>query len=450
MKKLMLSLALLTICVGGTSAQGTAEKQGSWKAYDITVKANSLSQQETPEAMSEAAKLYAEAESIIKNDIEEAKVKEKYSKVALLYVQNAELQNYKLLPMFSKIQKNEAFDTLAFCQGVENIVDSYNVAADFNSKPNSKGKVKADKNLVAKCSDGLKSVAMYYYYCGMFKANQGDKKACADYYLKFAQLPYNSVALTEADKNALLESNKKTYAEARYFAAYNYYGAKAWKEAIAACDEALKDTVGVKDLFAIKCSAYSELKDTTSWEKTLVEAAERTGDSNYYKSLIAIMIEQKNVEKAKSWAQKLIQKDPNNKLNWYLQGTIVLGFNEFDEARKSFEKALALDPNYPDALYYMGIAYYNDITNQIQSGKFQFIGTNKAVTKKNQALYDKELAEVMSYFEKAKGYLEHLREVTPDNPKQWASALQMVYSSMNLEDKAKEMDRLIEESNRAN
>lgn len=450
MKKLVFSLALASMCAGTMYAQAPTEKQGSWKAYDMTMKANGLMQQADPGSVQEANSLFEQAENIIKNDIEESKAKEKFAKTALLYVQNAELQNYKLLPSFGKIQNKMPFDTLAFCQGVEAIVSSYNAAAEYNRKPNSKGKVKVDKKLEAKCSDGLKSVAMYYYYCGMFKADQGDKKACADYYSKFAQLPYTSVALTEADKNSLIEANKKTYAEARYFAAYNYYGAKAWDEAIKACDVALKDTLGTKDLYAIKCSAYSEKKDTVAWQNTLVEAAERTGDTNYYKSLIALMIEQNDVEKATSWAEKLVQADPQNKVNWYLKGTIVLGFNDFDAARSCFEKALAIDPDYPDALYYMGITYYNDITSQMQAGKFQFIGTNKPVTKKNQALYDEELSKVTGYFEKAKEYLEHLREVTPDNPKQWASALQMVYSSLDMDDKAKEMDALIENSNRAN
>ena len=448
MKKIMLSLALASMCVGSASAQAPAEKQGSWKAYDITVKANNLMQQDSPEAIKEANELYAQAESIIKNDIEESKAKEKYSKVALLYVQNAELNNYKLLPMFGKIQQNQAFDTLAFCQGVENIVSSYNTAAEYNVKPNEKGKVKTDKKLVIKCSDGLKSVAMYYYYCGMFKAAQGDKKACGDYYLKFAKLPYESLALTEADKNELIETNKKVYAEARYFAAYNLYGAKAWNEAIAACDEALKDTVGVKDLFAIKCSAYSEMKDTVAWQKTLVEAAERTGDANYYKSLIALMIEQNDVEKAKAWADKLVKADPDNKVNWYLKGTIVLGFNEFDNARESFEKALAIDPNYPDALYYMGIAYYNEVAQNRLEGKYKLYGVVDSPNKKYQAQFDQEKAEVTGMFEKAKQYLEKLRSITPDNPKLWASALQMVYSSMGMDDKAKEMDILIESANR--
>ena len=65
------------------------------------------------------------------------------------------------------------------------------------------------------------------------------------------------------------------------------------------------------------------------------------------------------------------------------------------------------------------------------------------------ALYDKELATVKGYYKKAKPYLEHLRELTPDEPKRWASALQMVYSSLQMKEQAKEMDDLLDAANKA-
>ncbi len=65
------------------------------------------------------------------------------------------------------------------------------------------------------------------------------------------------------------------------------------------------------------------------------------------------------------------------------------------------------------------------------AGKFKYIGTNRRIEGKGQAayakekaIYDKELATVRSYYEKALPYLEHLRELTPNDAKRWASPLQ--------------------------
>ena len=52
-----------------------------------------------------------------------------------------------------------------------------------------------------------------------------------------------------------------------------------------------------------------------------------------------------------------------------------------------------------------------------------------------------------SYYAKAKPYLEHLRELTPDDAKRWASPLQMVYSSLDMKEQANEMDELLRAAN---
>ena len=127
---------------------------------------------------------------------------------------------------------------------------------------------------------------------------------------------------------------------------------------------------------------------------------------------------------------------------------------DYAAARESFGNALAIDPDFQDALFNMGTCYINDIYDQRVSGKFKYIGTDRriegkgeAAYKKEKAIYDQELATVKSYYEKAKPYLEHLRELTPDDAKRWASPLQMVYSSLDMKEQANEMDELLRAAN---
>ena len=163
------------------------------------------------------------------------------------------------------------------------------------------------------------------------------------------------------------------------------------------------------------------------------------------------------MQEATSLAEKLTVDSPNDKMSWYMRGAIELNVKkDYEAARKSFEKALAIDPNFEDALFNMGTAYINDIYDQRVSGKFKYIGTNRRIAGKNEAaykkekaIYDQELATVRSYYEKARPYMERLRELTPDGAKRWASPLQMIYSSLNMPAEAKQMDALLEQANQA-
>ena len=145
MKKVFLSLALFVAGIGGTWAQNAGVKVGSWKAFDKIAKADKLMEQRNSEAFEQANALYAEAEGILNADIEKAGAEQKTDKLAQLYYQNAQLQNKMLTPILNNAQQGLPFDTLAFCKRVDNIIASFNSSAEYNKKPNAKGKVKEDQ-----------------------------------------------------------------------------------------------------------------------------------------------------------------------------------------------------------------------------------------------------------------------------------------------------------------
>ena len=99
-------------------------------------------EQRNSEAFEQANALYAEAEGILNADIEKAGAEQKTDKLAQLYYQNAQLQNKMLTPILNNAQQGLPFDTLAFCKRVDNIIASFNSSAEYNKKPNAKGKVK--------------------------------------------------------------------------------------------------------------------------------------------------------------------------------------------------------------------------------------------------------------------------------------------------------------------
>ena len=454
MKKFLLSLAVFALAVGSGMAQG-AQKQGSWKAYDKIQQGDKLMGVRNSESFAQAQARYAEAETILKEEIAKAEAEQKTDKLALLYLQNGQLQDKLFNTVLNNAQQGLPFDTIMFCQRIDNIIESYNKAADYNMKPNAKGKVKPDANVSNYAKLRLLGVTTLYYNCGAFMDAMGKKQESVDYFQKFVDFPRKAVVFSPTEIDSIYNAGAKIYSTARFNLALQNYYLKNWDKAIACCDEALKDTVGVHDLYLIKINSYGEKKDSAAWKRTLIEAAQRTGKSSYLQNLMYYYIQNNNIAEADELVTKLVADYPNDKMAWYMKGSIELNVKkDYAAARESFGKALAIDPDFQDALFNMGTCYINDIYDQRVSGKFKYIGTDRriegkgeAAYKKEKAIYDQELATVRGYYEKAKPYLEHLRELTPDDAKRWASPLQMVYSSLDMKEQANEMDELLRAAN---
>lgn len=457
MKKLILSLALILASVAGAQAQQQAgfPKPGSWKANDKIQKGENLINQRNSEAFAQGMALYKEAEGILNDEITKATTEQKSDKLALLYLQRAQLMGRVLQPELESASSGMPFDTIAFCNIVDNIIGDYNASEENNNKPNAKGKVKADPTVKLHNKVGIMGMLTLYYNCGAFMDAMGKKQESVNYFQKYVDLPKVSPVFTEAERDSIYHANAKIYGTARFNLALQNFYLKNWDKAVACCDEALKDTIGVHDLYLIKINAYGEKKDSAAWERTLIEAAQRTGSSSYLQNLMYNYLQNNKIDQATAMAARLVVEKPDDKMSWFMKGAIELNIRkEYEEARKSFGKALAIDPDFQDALFNMGIAYINDIYDQTNSGKFKYVGTERKITGKNQAaynrekaIYDQELATVKSYYEKARPYMEHLRELAPNDAKRWASPLQMIYSGLGLSDEAKEMDLLLEEAN---
>ena len=224
----------------------------------------------------------------------------------------------------------------------------------------------------------------------------------------------------------------------------------------------VNDSVNLHDLYYIKLAALGESKDSVSMQKTLLEAYQRTGQEVFFLQLMQMYMNSGKTNEAVDIANKAVAEDPNNKTSWYVKGYVELYLQKnYQDAREAFEKALAIDPDYANALYLISVAYTDEIVNKVNSGKYVYIGKNRnivgrgkgaaaeAAYKKQKAIYDKELNEVKSYYRKAQGYLEHLRDIAPNMVNKWAPALQTVYTNLGMKDKAKQMDNELDAYNQS-
>ena len=388
--------------------------------------------------------------------VETALANPKTTQFAKIYNLGGQIEQRIFNPELIKAANSLPFDTLVFCTHLDKSVEFFTKSEEANNKPDEKGRVKADKVIGLSNKLAIMNMLDYYNYAAMFMNASGNKEKSIEYFQKYADMPKNPV-FTQAETDSIYQSKAQSYQQTRFNLAYLYYQSKDWDKTIAACDEALKDTMGTHDLYVMKIGALGEKKDSAAWINALAEAAAVTGSSNFQQTLLFYYMQNQKIADAEALAAKLVSEKPNDKNSWFMKGAIELNVKkDYAAARESFQKALDIDPDFCDALFNMGTAYINDIYDQRVSGKFKYIGTNRSITGKGQAayakekaIYDKELATVKSYYEKAKPFLEHLRELTPNAPKRWASALQMVYSSLQMKEKAKEMDDLLEAANNA-
>lgn len=462
MKKLFLLAAVLLAGIGTANAQSD-QHIGSYKANDMVRRADNLLGKRDSESFAAAQKLLSDAEAQLQTDIDKAKADGKSDKLALLYLQNATLQGKLLNPILSNASSGIPFDTLQFCQHVDNATESFSNAAYYNKQPNAKGKVKEDIFVSMQTKFGVLQMLTYYYNCATFMDAMGKKQESLDYFQKYVDLPAKSAAFTQQEGDSIYSANAKYYTLARFNLALQNYNIKNYEQAVKCADAAIKvttDSTNLHDLYLIKINAYGELKDSTSWQKTLVEAYEATGKESFMQNLIYYYIQSNKVDEATALANQLVTENPDSKMAWYIKGAIELNVKkDYKAAVESCDKALAIDPDFKDALFNKGTAYVNDIYDQTHSGKskFKYVGTNRRITGKTsdgsyqreKAIYDKELKEARSYYENALTCMERVRELDPDNAKRWAPSLQMIYSALGNTAKAKEMDDLLDAANQA-
>lgn len=121
--------------------------------------------------------------------------------------------------------------------------------------------------------------------------------------------------------------------------------------------------------------------------------------------------------------------------------------NDYVGAREYFQKAIDIDPAYPEANLNMAYCFMNEVRKNRDEGKYKY-AFRSSYTSKEKDAYMKELHEIQDYYRKAMPYAEKVREAKPDNVKLWGPALSMIYANLSMDDKAKEVDNLISAANK--
>lgn len=412
MKKLILTAALSGLC-----AFAFAQNSAIYKAQSLQEKGE----------IKAAADLLDEA---LKNP--------KTTKFAQMYNMAAELQAQIFNPELMKAAQGVPFDTTLFVTTLDKMVDYYTKSHEADITPDKKGKVKS--KYVQANHDRMMAILDYYNYAAVFMNQSGKADKSMEYFEKYLNLPKNPI-FSEHETDSIYASKRSAYSQTAFNLALLNFNAKSWDKAIEYADVALEDTLGTRDLYIIKMQSYLAKNDSTTWLKTLTDAVKRTEDEGFMQNLLYYYVVHNDIQGATAMADELVAANPNNKGPWYMKGCVELNLlKDYAASRTSFEKALAIDPNYIDANVNMAYTYMNEVVSRRNKGEFKLDRTNVKQ-------FNEEFEKIKVYYEKALPYFEKVRELAPDQPRLWASALQQIYTNLQQPDKAKEMDAYIESSN---
>ena len=153
---------------------------------------------------------------------------------------------------------------------------------------------------------------------------------------------------------------------------------------------------------------------------------------------IGLLIDLKRIDEAKSGLEAAIVKEPNNKILHFYLGYANASLNDFEAAKKNYEAALKIDPQYFEAQLYLAKLMYYDAA-QIKK-EMSVLGISAADKKKKFDL-DKVLVEKLKI---AQPYWERAEKLKPDD-QEVLDILFSIYQDLGVEDGLKRITKRYKE-----
>ncbi|HLT32769.1 MAG TPA: tetratricopeptide repeat protein [Aquaticitalea sp.] len=150
-----------------------------------------------------------------------------------------------------------------------------------------------------------------------------------------------------------------------------------------------------------------------------------------------VQLKMGNRDEFKKLIEIATQKDPNNAELQYNLGVVAAEAGDIASARKYYEKAISLNPEYADAHNNMAVLILQDEQAIIE--KMNALGTSAADNKK----YDAYKEQRSQLYQDAIPYLETTLELRPKNVEA-AKTLMNIYSALGETAKYKEMKTRLE------
>ena len=304
---------------------------------------------------------------------------------------------------------------------------------EYDNMPDEKGKVKP--KFRAANQKTFQNGRLQCINAGQYEANNNKDNAAA----------FKAFALYVDTQNAPLftgiDMTKDDYvSQIAYFAGLTAYQGKDYPNAVKYAKIAAQDTAQAKGAVEIMVYAKKETmqtkQDTLEYIDMLKDVSQQFPDDARYSGWLGdYYLNSGNTEELSKWADNEIAKNPNNKMAYTFKGEAYRLADKYDEAVECYKKAFEIDPTYVVAAYQAGVS----LNSKAIAMK------DELADKKTGMLTNENADKVKAVLNESKGYLEKVREADPYRDQvNWAYALYQVYYSLGDNDKAAEVEKLLE------
>lgn len=167
------------------------------------------------------------------------------------------------------------------------------------------------------------------------------------------------------------------------------------------------------------CDALRKMNRQEEWVAALkVAIAHHPVQFAFYGMLIDYYLQEKHVDDAQKLADDLLQLDPERALNCFVKGYVCQNTKDYEEAVKWLRKAVSKKPDYIPAMISLGFCLVEKAENVENSiDHFPFTAQEKE--------------QINAIYREAEGVLEQVRDLAPDEIKQWGASLWKTYYKLN-------------------
>jgi tetratricopeptide (TPR) repeat protein len=184
-----------------------------------------------------------------------------------------------------------------------------------------------------------------------------------------------------------------------YNTALAAYNAKDWTNAEKYFNQAIDLRYGGGDAVLLLHQVFGSAKDSVKMGPNLIKGFETYPEDNrILTELINYYLTTKQNDKALDYLNTAIEKDDLNPSFYYARAVLNDNSKNFDAALADYNKCLELDPNYFNALYNIGVMYFNKAVEETNVANAE---TDFKKYEAKKAVADKTFKESLPFFEKA-------------------------------------------------
>ncbi|WP_235208055.1 tetratricopeptide repeat protein [Saccharicrinis fermentans] len=208
------------------------------------------------------------------------------------------------------------------------------------------------------------------------------------------------------------------------------YNGKNWEMAEKYFDKAISVKYGGGDAVLLMHQMYAEKGDSAKMGDNLIRGFETYPEDNrILTQLINYYLETKQNDKALDYLNKAIESDKNNPSFYYARAVLNDNSKNFDAALADYNKCLEIDSEYFNALYNLGVMYFNKGVEQMNVANAE---TDFKKFEAKKAIAEATFKESLPFFERA-------TSIKPDEAAVLES-LKTLYYRFEMMDKYKEVN----------